>query len=180
MATGVKDDVVAVVAKLTRRTPKVVLDGTTRVVELEGYPSENTKTLVTAGLVADVCSMWRGQEVGFELTLTVPSDSEADWKTDLARLVKENRRIRREGQRRPPVEFNGVFAPGYPPHLLFCDSLSQTPELTGRHKCGSRYVYWLAAIPISDSELRLYDRDPKELIAELGASGDLTDWKSRS
>ena len=141
--------------------------------ELAGYPHSGATTWVTVGMARHQRSTWRGLPLGFELVLTL-ADRDADVVGMLEEAALEDRR-RGLGQvdRRPMVEQNGAWAPGHPPHLVFMDP-SAVPDLTGKHKLGDRYVRFLAAVPVGDGEMRLYDRDPAALVRSLTESADLT------
>lgn len=145
------------------------------VATVSGYPAPHQSTSVTLGASRLGVSMWRGREVGFELTLTL-NRADEDLVGFLGATAAENLRVAASRERRPPIEHNGSYAPGYPPHLLFSESLSLTPELRGRTRLGDGYVHFLAAVPIDDGELRRYDRSPPELIAELAAAGRVADY----
>ena len=136
----------------------------------DDYPVAGARTAVTFGLARRTVSMWRGLPVGFELVLALHGDV-ADVIEPLVRAVSET-----DGQdrrRRPLIEANGVFAPGYAPHLLFTTAVSATPELMVRKKFADRYVEFMAAVPIDDRELRQYDRDVPGLISALRDQGQV-------
>jgi hypothetical protein len=144
-------------------------------VTAEGYPEARLVTFVTVGLSRAAFSLYRGCECGFEVTLTTEADKGELFDT-LVTAVLEHLRLKsqRTPERRPFIEHNGVYAPGYPPHLLFTTRLSCTPKLAiERKKLGDAYVTFLAAIPLSEAELRRYDRSLPGLIDELSASGKL-------
>lgn len=123
-------------------------------------------TLVTSGLSDVDYSMWRGLPLGFELLLTTMGDV-SHAAADLYAVAREHGQRKTTG-RRAIIEANGVWAPGYPPHMFFTDQVSATPELIHEEKkLGDRYVTFTSAIQIDDRELRLYDRNPLELIATL-------------
>lgn len=174
--------VIAVIQKTSGASPDLVATryAGIRLARLVGYPSPDLVTLVTVGLSNDVHTFHRGRQVGFELTLTAPPAIARDLADRLSAAAHESIRLRKSGERRPPVEYNGLYAPGYPPHLLFCSELSLTPDLEGRQRAGERYVEFLPAIPISDAELRRYDRSVRALIDELRAGGDLADYTRRT
>lgn len=136
------------------------------VARFDDYPSAGLTTYVTVGASRLPITMYRGLEVGFELTQTLaqPDPDTADY---LAKAVLENLRIADSDQRRPFIEYNGIYAPGYPPHLFFTEQLTCTPKLSGRKRCGDRWVSFLSAIPLGDDELREYDRNVPTLIAKL-------------
>lgn len=102
-----------------------------------------------------------------ELTLTT-ADDEGPF-VDLLDSLVSAAVDPRFADRRRIVEYNGVWAPGYPPHLIFTTQLSATPQLMVQKKVGDRYVEWLSAIPIDDAELRRYDRNIPAFLNELTA-----------
>ena len=143
-----------------------------KVANFAGYPSKDVTTFVTAGASRWPVSMWRGLQVGFELTLTLaepdPHTAEA-----LATAVIENLKLADSRQRRPFIEANGIYAPGYAPHLMFTSEVSFIPKLTGRKRCGDGYVQFLSAVPLGDSELREYDRGVRVFLDKLKAGGQI-------
>jgi len=167
------------VKKITKREPVLVIEsGSVSVFELVDYPSGCT-TLITYGISEFLYTMWRGCKSGFELTLTVTDSKTMKWSKDLINTGNESIEVSQNGTRRPQIEYNGVFAPGYAPHLFFCEELTQSPKLSGQQKVGDKYIRWLASIPISDAELRIYDRSPLDLISELKKYNSLTNWETR-
>jgi hypothetical protein len=141
----------------------------------KGYPEPSLTTLVTIGVSRLGHTMWRGLDVGYEVTLTIPNDdiSIAD---RLAEAVMENFRREITEDRRPFVNDGEVFAPGYPPYFFFTTDLTRTPKLTGRHRFGEIFVDFLSAILISDAELRVYDRNASSLVKQLRKGGRLLDY----
>ncbi|MFT3685017.1 MAG: hypothetical protein QM783_08850 [Phycisphaerales bacterium] len=51
--------------------------------------------------------------------------------------------------------------------MLFTDQVTATPKFSGWKRCGEGWVSFLAAIPLSDAELREYDKNVAGLIAKL-------------
>jgi hypothetical protein len=135
---------------------------------LEGYPNLGMTTLVTFGASPRMRSMWRGLPLHYELVLIFEDGNslELEMAESLRAVVHEEQRRAREKDRRPVIEPNGVWAPGYAPHLIFSSSFVH-PDLKTRKKFGSRYVSFLAAAPIDDRELRMYDRSPADFVAAL-------------
>jgi len=172
----VQAGVMEALQRATKRIAHVVLEKPVAVMAVEDYPRDGQTTFVTAGLSEHEHTMWRGMPCGFELTLTIAGDEQRQWARVLSGIAAEHVRLLGTGERRPPVECNGVFAPGYPPHFLFCEELSQTPDLVGRQKAGSHYVDWLPTIPISDAELRVYDRSVTALLKALSRKKNLAIW----
>jgi hypothetical protein len=172
----VQTDIMEALQRATKKIAHVVLEKPVAIMAVEEYPHEGQTTFVTAGLSEHKYSMWRGKTSGYELSLTIASGEQRNWARELSEIAAESIRLIRTGERRPPVECNGVFAPGYPPHFFFCEELSQTPDLVGRQKAGSQYVDWLPAIPISDAELRVHDRSVAELMKVLSRRKDLAVW----
>lgn len=171
----IQADIMNALTRVTQRSAQLVLDSPIGIIAVNHYPHEGQATLVTAGLSEHLYTMWRGKNSGFELTLTLQKVEYGDWVSELCNIGLESIGLRTSKQRRPHVEYNGIYAPGYPPHFFFCQQLSQTPELVGRQKVGAQYAEWLPAIPISDTELRIYDRDVRELIRVLSQK-NLTVW----
>jgi hypothetical protein len=130
------------------------------------YPEPGLTTFVTIGASRQPVSVYRGRDVGRELTMTLAKPDPEMIET-LANAVLEDLRRRSTENRRPCIEYNGVSAPGYAPHLFFTDQLSLTPKLRGQIRFESTIIEFLAAIPIGDSELRIYDRDVLGLIKRL-------------
>lgn len=161
---------VALLEALTGASPPLARQGRAKsaieIATCAGYPRAGLTTLVTIGNARAPFSMYRGVDVGFELTLSVPDAEVPDLLPSLAAAVRENLQ-RHARERRPFIESNGMYAPGYPPHFFFAASLSATPALAGRKRIGASYVHFLAAIPIDDAELRIYDRDVGALIRQL-------------
>ena len=133
----------------------------------DDYPDAGLRTTVTFGLAQQGGSMWRGLTLGTELAMTIEGDSAAADEMIQAAVLEDRQRLTTK-ERRRIIEANGVFAPGYPPHLLFTNQASAAPELLLRtKKAGDRYFNLMAAIPIDDIELRRYDRSVPDLIADL-------------
>ncbi len=137
-----------------------------QVATFDGYPTASSLTHVTIGASRHPVSLYRRRPVGFELIATTPEGA-PDSTASLANAVLDNLRLVRTRERRPFIEYNGVYAPGYPPHLLFTTEVTATPAFSGRLLVGDRYVYLLSALPITDAELRLYSRDVGALISAL-------------
>ena len=135
---------------------------------LEDYPSPGLTTVVTFGAARQPFSTWRGLPLGIDLVLTLAGDITEAAEMLKAAVLEGHRRSLSKDDRRRLIEANGVWAPGYPPHLLFTDVVSATPELMVQKKFGERYVTFLSAIPIDDWELREYDRDIPGFIRGLG------------
>jgi len=148
------------------------------VATFEGYPNTDARTHVTVGLARHPFSLHRRRPVGYELAASVPADAPS-FAPVLAGAVLENLRLVRSRERRPFIEANGVYAPGYPPHLLFTTEVTATPAFAGRHLFSDRYVYFLSTVPLDDAELRLYDRDVRALLTQLNA-GDRIAGVSRA
>ncbi len=138
--------------------------------ELRDVPSGGATTWVTMGVAEHQRSMWRGLPLGHELGLALAARDD-DVVELLEAAVLEDRRRARDDDRRPLVEARGVWAPGHAPHLVFTDTPAIADLVDKRHKVHDRYVSFLAAVPIDDADLRLYDRDPKALIERLAPSG---------
>lgn len=123
------------------------------------YPAPGMLTHVTFGTSQVPWSMWRGLSLSRELTMTLDAKSASrELVAMLEAAVLEDHRLVATKERRRFLEVHGVWAPGYPPHLLFSTSLTATPELMVRKKLGNRYVQFLTAVPIDDRELRAYER----------------------
>jgi hypothetical protein len=120
-------------------------------------------------------SIYRGRHVGFELTLTLAKEDPAVIQM-LSTAALENLRLAKAGERRPFIEYNGIYAPGYPPHLMFTDQLTCTPALSGQKRFGDRYVQFLAAIALDDRELREYDRSVPALIEQIRSAGRIAEY----
>jgi hypothetical protein len=186
MAKARKIDALQPVLDFLTTTVKVPLNAASygagkrhvQVARLDDYPSTGLTTFVTVGASLLPFSMYRGLEVGFELTLTL-AKPDPDTADDLAKATLENLRVADSGKRRPFIEYNGIYAPGYPPHLLFTEQVTCTPKLSGRKRCGDRWVSFLAAVPLGDDELREYDRSVPTLIARLKADGRLHKYPRR-
>ena len=134
---------------------------------LEDYPRGGLTTVMTFGAARQPFSMWRGLPLGMDLVLTLAGDITEVAEMLKAAVLEGHRRSLSKDDRRRLVEANGVWAPGYPPHLLFTDVVSATPDLMVQKKFGERYVSFLSAIPIDDLELREYDRDVPGFIRGL-------------
>ncbi len=134
------------------------------------YPASGLTTIVTFGVGRQPVSIWRGLPLGFELVLTLTGDI-SEGAEVLKSAVLENHRRLADQERRRVIEVNGVWAPGYAPHLLFTTAASATPNLMVTKKFGDRYVDFLSAVPIDDRELREYDRDIPRFIAGLAEGG---------
>lgn len=137
---------------------------------LVGYPEARLTTTVSAGLAAFGGSMWRGAMLGYELLICVETGS-VDAVKLLSAVVHEEGTRASSRERRRVVEANGIYAPGYPPHVLFADIVALTPELLVRRKLASQYVQFLHAVPIDDVELRQYDRNIPAFVHDLAKSG---------
>lgn len=174
----VPPDLPAFLCQVFGSTPRLARHGAIEVAIGVDYPDAGMTTFVTIGCAKAPVTLWRGRDVGFELVLTT-SVSVPELAKTLASAAREHLACRRSGRRRSPVEFNGVYAPGYPPHLFFGDELSQAPALSGRRRIGKGTTKFLAAIAITDAELREYDRSVPELIARIQASGATDDYTSR-
>ena len=135
---------------------------------LEDYPRAGMTTVVTFGASRQPFSIWRGLPLGIELVLTLIGDMAEATELIKAAILEGHQRALAKDDRRRVIEANGVWAPGYAPHLLFTDAVSATPELMVQKKFGERYVSFLSAIPIDDRELREYDRDISRFIGGLG------------
>ncbi|WP_269527243.1 hypothetical protein [Coraliomargarita parva] len=161
------EDHLKVIEKISKRSPELVEENEHfSIYQIREYPNELT-TLFTDGLSPHIYTMWRGKESGVELTLTTEKAEAKERAKDLLNALDDSLKAIREKERRPAIEYNGIYAPGYPPHLFFCEELSLTPKMSGQKKVCDRYVRWLAAIPVSDAELRIYDRSPIELISTI-------------
>ncbi len=134
------------------------------------YPASGLTTIVTIGVARHPFSMWRGRPLGFELVLTLAGDISEAAEVLKSAVLENHRRVVNQ-ERRRVIEVNGVWAPGYAPHLLFTTAASATPNLMVTKKVGDRYVEFLSAVPIDDRELREYDRDIPRLIAGLAEGG---------
>jgi hypothetical protein len=182
MTTDALQPILDFLTKTTKVTPSINIYGPEkrqiRVATLNDYPATGVTTFVTIGASQLPVTMYRGLDVGFELTLTLvkPDPHAAE---DLAKAVMENLRVAESGLRRPFIEYNGIHAPGYPPHLLFTEQVTCTPKLSGRKRCGDRWISFLAAIPLDDNELREYDRGVANLIAKLKEDGRLDTYPRR-
>ena len=169
-------------AKTTKILPPIAIYGSgkrqVQVARFDDYPSAGLTTFVTVGASVLPVSMYRGLEVGFEITLTL-AQPDPDTANGLAQAVLENLRVADSGERRPFIEYNGIYAPGYPPHLLFTEDVTCMPKLSGRKRCGERWVSFLAAIALGDVELRAYDRSVPTLIASLKKDGRLDKYPRR-
>lgn len=135
-------------------------------------PRRGLTTLVTVGFSAVPFSSWRGLPLGIELTLTTESDPSPFM--DLLGSLAGGQSDPTGKDRRRIVEFNGVWAPGYPPHLVFTSVVSATPQLIVQKKVGDRYVQWLTAVAIDDAELRRYDRNIPEFLDDLTPESIIT------
>jgi hypothetical protein len=123
------------------------------------YPAPGLRTHVTFGASQVGWSMWRGLSLSRELTMTLDATSDTRELVELLEAaVLEDHRIVATKERRSFLEYNGVWAPGYPPHLFFSTSFTATPDLMVQKKLGDRYVQFLSAVPIDDRELRAYER----------------------
>lgn len=139
------------------------------------HPTAGLTTYVSMGASELAVSMYRGLDVGFELTLTVAGE-QSELVDALAGALLENWRLADTGERRRFIEANGIFAPGYPPHFLFTEDLTATPKLLGRKRVGERYASHMAAIPLDDAEARAYDRGIRAFIEQLRSDGRITDY----
>ncbi|TGN00044.1 suppressor of fused domain protein [Leptospira dzoumogneensis] len=165
--------------KMTGIEAKLENDPPYAVISIHDFPSKSLVTLVTFGIHPYIYTMWRGKKSGFELTITIPEKNKEDFVKLIRDIVVSNIDIASHESRRPSVEYNGVYAPGYPPHFFFCEQLSQSPKLAGQLKVSNSYIRFLPAIPINDRELRLFDKSPTLLIEELSKHSDLIDWEKR-
>lgn len=170
MAARTEQELLEYIIEVTGLQPKLKKYRTTRrsiqVARFRDYPIEGQTTFVTLGASRLGVTMYRGLEEGFEITMTlqdVPRSSEKEF----ADAVLENWRISDSNERMPFIRVNGIYAPGYPPHLLFTDQVTCTPKLSGTKKFSDRRVAFLAAIPLDDVELREYDRSVPKLISKL-------------
>lgn len=176
------DAIVKLVAKTAKATPEILFTKVQglRLLKVPKYPEDDLVTLITVGYSDFGFSMYRGRDVGFELTLTTTSELATELGALLAASIDVSIKAKQSRERRPPIEYNGLYSPGYPPHLFFCQDLSLTPALSGQKTAGSKYVEFMAAIPISDAEMRAYDRNVTDLITQLRQSGQLTDHALRA
>jgi hypothetical protein len=143
---------------------------------IDDYPASGQTTALTSGVARQAVSRWRGLPLGHELVLTMDGDV-AEVLAMVEAAVLENHSRRSDAvDRRPFVAANGVWAPGYAPHLVFTDEASATPELMVQKKLGDRYVSFLSVVPIDDRELREYDRNPGAFIAQLAAGGRVSTY----
>lgn len=125
--------------------------------------------IVSDGLAAVSPRLNRGKPAGFELTCHVPTSEVPAHVEGLAGAIETQRHARTTGERRPPIEFNGAFAAGYPPHYVFSTDLVPA-VLAGNHLIAGRYVEFIAAHPIDDAQLRAYDSGPAAFIRALVAA----------
>lgn len=163
------DAIIQLAARASKAIPEILpttVQGL-RLLKVVGYPERALVTLVTVGYSDFGFTMYRGRDVGFELTLTTTNAEVTELGALLAASIDVSIKAKQSRERRPPIEYNGLYSPGYPPHLFFCQELGLTPALSGRKAAGARYVEFMAAIPISDAEMRVYDRNVSELIAQL-------------
>ena len=149
--------------------------------KITDFPEQGQIFFTSLGLSDCGNSLWRGKPMGLELSMTVTSALAKDLSRDFDRLIHEHILFSsgRGAARRPPVGYRYVFAPGYEPHFFFCSELNPVPALGKRKKVGDRYVEFLPAIPISDVELREYDRSVPELVEALDKCEHLDDWTAR-
>jgi hypothetical protein len=149
-------------------------DADFKVASFDDYPVAGARTHVTFGVSRLPFSSYRGLDMGFELVLSAPADQAAPLLETLATAIVENVRRARTRERRPFIEANGIFAPGYPPHFVFTSHVSATPAITAikeQHRFGDRYVVFLSAIPIDDTELRAYEKSVPQFLQQLRADG---------
>jgi hypothetical protein len=174
-----QEELLHFLAKVSASTPQLVSrepwGRRIRIAKCAAYPSPGLITFVTLGASDLPVSLYRGRAVGFELTLTLAKE-DPDIVDTLATAVLENLRLGATRERRPFIEYNGIYAPGYPPHLLFTSHITGTPALCGQKRVSDRYVCFLAAIPVDDRELREYDRSPPALIERIRNSGRIADY----
>lgn len=174
MTSALASDIVMYLAKVTGIEPplrsiKAPTHGCA-CAELSDYPSKGVTTTVSAGLASFGRSMWRALPLGYEIVTCVETGA-LDAAELLGAVIQEEYRRSSSGDRRRLVEANGVFAPGYPPHLLFTEVVALTPGLLARKKLGDQYVQFLQGVPIDDAELRRYDRDIPAFVQTLASSG---------
>ncbi|MFT3685018.1 MAG: suppressor of fused domain protein [Phycisphaerales bacterium] len=97
-------------------TPRLTAHGKGKrqvlIAQFDGYPSAKLVTFVTVGLSQEPVTMHRGLDAGFELTLTLAQPASDSAKL-LAQAALENLKIVDADERRPFIEYNGVYAPGY-------------------------------------------------------------------
>jgi hypothetical protein len=174
-----QQDLVNFLASVSGSTPQLLARESwgrrVRVARCTDYPHPKLTTVITLGASEQSFSLYRGRPLGFELTMTLAKE-DPDMVDSLATAVVENLRLQAGGERRPFIEYNGIYAPGYPPHLLFTEQITATPELSGQKRVGDRYVSFLAAIPLDDQELREYDRNVPGLIEKIGSSGRIAEY----
>jgi Suppressor of fused protein (SUFU) len=161
-------------------SPPQILDhkrwgGRVRVARCADYPRTGRTTFVTLGASQLRVSIYRGRPVGFEMTLTLAKEDPCVVET-LGTAVVENLEIAAADERRPFIEYNGIYAPGYPPHLLFTTQITDTPALSDQKRVGDNYVTFLAAIPLDDREVREYDRSVTGLIEMIRRSGRVAEY----
>lgn len=143
------------------------------------YPAPGLRTHVTFGASQVPWSKWRGLSLSRELTMTLDASSDTPELLELLMAaVIEDHRLVATRERRRFLEYNGIWAPGYPPHLVFSTGCTATPELTTerKHKLGDRYVVFLSAVPIDDREMREYDRDVAACLGRILESGRIATY----
>ena len=168
--------------KITGIQPKQVKYGTSKnpvwIMTFAGYPKPGLTTLVSFGASRLAQSMYRGLDIGYELSLTLAKPDSSSVK-DLVNIVVEYLRNGNSGERRASIEYNGVSAPGYPPHYLFTDAVTCTPKFSGRKRFGNQWIELLAAVPLDDAELRQYDRSFPKLISKLRREDEIAKYPRR-
>jgi hypothetical protein len=165
------------IEKKTKIKPIVKIRKKYAVLELVNYPIRFTNTFLSYGLSDEPFTMWRGLPCGFEVILVVDNSLETeDYFRDISSIIRANQK---KTNRRKVVENNGIYAPGYAPHYFFCEAFFQTPKLKGKFKLGDGFFEFISAIPINDLELRMYDKNPLELIQKLRKK-NIANWKERN
>jgi hypothetical protein len=170
-------------AKVTSSQPQILeresWGGRVRLAKCEDYPRSGLTTFMTLGASELCVSLYRGRTVGFELTMTLAKEDPGIVDT-LATTVVENLRLATSKERRPFIEYNGIYAMGYPPHFLFTEQITITPSFSGRNRVGQNYISFLAAIPLDDREVREYDRSVPALIEKLRSTGRIAEYPRSS
>ena len=120
-------DLLTLLTRTFGAAPSITVHGSVSVAAGGGYQSPGLTTLVTMGCAAVPHTMWRGQQVGRELTLVTSVDVPG-----MTRLVVEAalEHLARKG-RLDPVKEHGLYASDSPPHLLFDSDLTLVPALSG-------------------------------------------------
>ena len=142
--------------------------------QIQHFPTDTSNTVVTCGASPRARSVWRRLPVHYELVLVVDETMNlaGELVKSLGDLVREEHRRANDRDRRSVIEANGVWAPGYPPHLLL-SSRHVSPIFEKRVKLEDRYVSLFSAVPIDDTELRAYDRSRADLVSSLTVEGML-------